>query len=216
MNKTDRKTKNNTCIYSAAAAMVLFMIILCGVLSDSISWFDDPIREAFYDMRNDMLTPFVKAITYMGNWQSIVVICIILLLIKPLRTTYGIPVSAGAAFVTVLNKCIKNTVERPRPDDVIHLVNEGGFSFSSGHSITSMFVFGMLIYLVRTNTANREAANVLTVILAVPMIFIGLSRIYLGVHYPSDVLAGWCLGIVTIAAMIMILEKLKNKRHETL
>ena len=120
---------------------------------------------------------------------------------KPTRRTYGLHVSEGAIAVTVLNKIIKSLVERPRPDDIVHLVHAGGFSFPSGHSITSMFVFGMLIYLVRTNMQNRHAANILTVVLAIPMVCIGLSRIYLGVHYPTDVLAGWSLGIVMIAVV---------------
>ena len=185
----------------------MFVITLCGVLTGSVSGFDDTIRYFFYNMRCDALTHAARAITYIGNWQSIVALCLALLIVKPLRVTYGIPVSAGAAFVTLLNKAIKNAVQRPRPDDILHLVNEGGFSFSSGHSITSMFVFGMLIYLVRINVKNRTAANVWTVILAIPMICIGLSRIYLGVHYPSDVLAGWCLGAAVIAVMAAVLER---------
>lgn len=104
----------------------------------------------------------------------------------------------------MLNKLIKTAVQRPRPDDVVHLISEGGFSFPSGHSITSMFVFGLLIFLVRSNVRNKTAANVLTAVLSIPMILIGLSRIYLGVHYPTDVLAGWCLGIAVTAAVIGI------------
>ena len=189
------------------AALVMFAVILCCVQTGAIAGFDDAIRSFFYDLRSDSLTPFVKAVTYIGNWQGIVILCVVLLAVKPLRLTYGVPVSIGAVFVTILNKLIKNAVQRPRPDDILHLVNEGGFSFSSGHSITSMFVFGMLIYLVRTNVENRTLANVLTVILAIPMICIGVSRIYLGVHYPSDVLAGWCLGIAVIMAMVEVMKR---------
>ena len=183
--------------------------MLYCVRSGCAAGFDDPVRYFFYGMRNDILTPVVKAVTYLGNWQSIVIICLILLVLRPTRLIYGVPVSAGAAFVTVLNKLIKNLVQRPRPDDIVHLVSEGGFSFPSGHSITSMFVFGILIYLVRTNVRNRAAANTLTAILAIPMICIGISRIYLGVHYPTDVLAGWFLGIATIAGAVLLIDKLR-------
>ena len=127
-----------------------------------------------------------------------------MLLIKTTKLTNVITVSAGAIYVTVLNKLIKTAVQRPRPDDVVNLISEGGFSFPSGHSITSMFVFGLLIFLVRSNVRNKTAANVLTAVLSIPMILIGLSRIYLGVHYPTDVLAGWCLGIAVTAAVIGI------------
>ena len=198
------KNSNRILALTGVSAVLLFAALLFCVLADHTSGFDDPVRSFFYNLRCDALTPAVKAVTYMGNWQSITALCIALLLIKPTRITYGIPVSAGAIFVTVLNKLIKAAVQRPRPDDVIHLIREGGFSFPSGHSITSMFVFGLLIFLVRSNVRNKTAANVLTAVLSIPMILIGLSRIYLGVHYPTDVLAGWCLGIAVTAAVIGI------------
>lgn len=198
------KNSNRILALTGASAVLLFAALLFCVLADHTSGFDNPVRSFFYDLRCDVLTPAVKAVTYMGNWQSITALCIALLLIKPTRITYGIPVSAGAIFVTVLNKLIKTAVQRPRPDDVVHLISEGGFSFPSGHSITSMFVFGLLIFLVRSNVRNKTAANVLTAVLSIPMILIGLSRIYLGVHYPTDVLAGWCLGIAVTAAVIGI------------
>ena len=198
------KNSNRILALTGVSAVLLFAALLFCVLADHTSGFDDPVRSFFYNLRCDALTPAVKAVTYMGNWQSITALCIAPLLIKPTRITYGIPVSAGAIFVTVLNKLIKAAVQRPRPDDVIHLIREGGFSFPSGHSITSMFVFGLLICLVRSNVRNKTAANVLTAVLSIPMILIGLSRIYLGVYYPTDVLAGWCLGIAVTAAVIGI------------
>ena len=197
------KTDSIMKIWIAAGVLGIgaFLFILYMAAAGNAYIIDDPVRGLFYSIRADWLTPFVKVITYMGNWQSITLLCIILLIMKPTRRTYGLPVSAGAIAVTVLNKIIKSLVERPRPDDIVHLVHAGGFSFPSGHSITSMFVFGLLIYLVRTNMQNRHAANILTVVLAIPMVCIGLSRIYLGVHYPTDVLAGWSLGIVMIAVV---------------
>lgn len=203
--KADKLCK--TRLFIGLAGVAAFFAILFFVTSGRAQVFDDSVRFFFYDMRANWLTPVVKGITYVGNWQSIVILCLILLIIKPTRITYGIPVSAGAIFVTILNKIIKNIVERPRPDEIFRLIEEGGFSFSSGHSITSMFVFGMLIYLVRTNVKNPVTANILTVILLIPTIFIGLSRIYLGVHYPTDVLAGWCLGISVMVAAMAIVEK---------
>lgn len=206
-SKKRNKINNRRLSIIASIAIILFTVILCCVLTDNIYKFDDAVRYFFYDMRRDGLTAAAKIITYIGNWQSIVILCIALLAVKPLRITYGIPVSAGAAFVTVINKTIKNIVQRQRPYDITHLVNEGGFSFPSGHSITSMLVFGILIYLVRTSVKSRKLANALTIVLALPMILIGISRIYLGVHYPSDVLAGWLLAIAIMAVMIAVIEK---------
>ena len=200
------------CVFTVSIAVFFVMLFL--VQSEKAAVFDDAVRFFFYDMRSGALTSAAKAMTYLGNWQSVTVLCIILLIIKPTRIRYGIPVSAGAIFVTVINKIIKNLVRRERPDQIYHLIKQGGYSFPSGHSITSMFVFGMLIYLVRVNVQDRTAANILTVIIAVPMVCIGLSRIYLGVHYPSDVLAGWALGVAVMMVVIEIADRLHSCSHE--
>lgn len=208
----DRLNINNRKIKVAAEGIIIFTVLLCFasllrmVLTGNISWFDDSVRNAFYGIRAEWLTPIVKIITYMANWETVTVICLCLLLCKKTSVHFGIPAAAGALFISLFNKLLKAAVQRPRPDDVLHLVSEGGFSFPSGHSITSMFFYGMLIYLVRTYAKDRKTADILSAVLAVPMLLVGPSRIYLGVHYPSDVLAGWCLAIAFLMIFIIIKE----------
>lgn len=197
-----------------AAGLVLFVLLAILMVMGNLQWFDDPIREWVYSIRNPALTEVLKVITYMGNWQTITLLCIVLLLFRKTRLRYGVPVSAGAIFVTIFNRIIKLIFKRPRPEESLHLIEEGGYSFTSGHSITSMVVFGLLIYLVRKYVKNRKAANILTAALAVPWIFIGLSRIYMGVHFPSDVLAGWALGAAVLVGIIVIVEKCDARRKQ--
>ena len=197
-----------------AAGLVLFVLLTILMVTGNLQWFDDPIREWVYSIRNPVLTEVLKVITYMGNWQTITLLCIVLLLFRKTRLRYGVPVSAGAIFVTIFNRIIKLIFKRPRPEESLHLIEEGGYSFTSGHSITSMVVFGLLIYLVRKYVRNRKAANILTAALAVPWIFIGLSRIYMGVHFPSDVLAGWALGAAVLVGIIVIVEKCDARRKQ--
>lgn len=197
-----------------AAGLVLFVLLAILMVTGNLQWFDDPIREWVYSIRNPALTEVLKGITYMGNWQTITLLCIVLLLFRKTRLRYGVPVSAGAIFVTIFNRIIKLIFKRPRPEESLHLIEEGGYSFTSGHSITSMVVFGLLIYLVRKYVRNRKAANILTAALAVPWIFIGLSRIYMGVHFPSDVLAGWALGAAVLVGIIVIVEKCDARRKQ--
>ena len=199
-----------------AAGLVLFVLLAILMVTGNLQWFDDPIREWVYSIRNPALTEVLKVITYMGNWQTITLLCIVLLLFRKTRLRYGVPVSAGAIFVTIFNRIIKLIFKRPRPEESLHLIEEGGYSFTSGHSITSMVVFGLLIYLVRKYVRNRKAANILTAALAVPWIFIGLSRIYMGVHFPSDVLAGWALGAAVLVGIIVIVEKCDARRKQKL
>lgn len=205
------KNRNRKLLAVGLAAAAGFFLLFYLVENGLIDGFDDPVRQFFYDLRRPWLTTIVRGITYLGNWQTIVVLCLALLILKPTRVTYGIPVSVGAIFVTILNRWIKSLVQRPRPDAALHLIEQGGFSFPSGHSITSMFVYGMLILLIRTNVKNKRKANILTGLLAIPMFLVGLSRIYLGVHYPTDVLAGWCLGIVVIVVLFRIFYRISVK-----
>ncbi|MBQ3611990.1 MAG: phosphatase PAP2 family protein [Firmicutes bacterium] len=193
----------STCL---AAFFALWLMVEVG----DASLIDDPVRNAVISTRSDWLTPVMKAITYMGNWQTITVICLILLAFRKTRLTYGVPLSIGALFVSLANKGIKAIVMRPRPDQAMFLIEQGGWSFPSGHSITSMFFYGMAIWLIRRNVTDPGLADILTVLLAIPMVLIGVSRVYLGVHYPTDVLAGWCLGVLVIAAIAEIIKRASN------
>lgn len=196
--------KTNTKIIISTSGLAgfaaVFILMHCGAADAA----DDAIRYWFYNLRTDALNTFVTKFTLLGNWQTITALCIVFLLIRPLRSSFGLPLSAGSVLVTIINKIIKHLVCRPRPSDIVHLIQQGGFSFTSGHSIASMFFYGMLIYLVRKHIKKRTVRNILTVLLIIPMIGVGLSRIYCGVHYPSDVLAGWFLGVSAIAAASLI------------
>ena len=194
-------------------AIAGFCFVLWLLLSGNASALDDPVRQFFYGLRTDALTPMVIAITTMSDVKFVVALCLLLLILRPTRITYGIPVSAGALLVTIVNKSIKHIIQRPRPEDILHLVNEGGFSFPSGHSITSMFVYSMLLYLIQTHVRNRKLRAALSIIAAIGIVLVGPSRIYLGVHYPTDVLAGWCLGFAALMFGIEILKRVERRRN---
>lgn len=216
MKKRPITIKNRKRIYLiniVSLCLIGFFGLWVMVETGSASLIDDPIRNAVISMRNDWLTVIMKAITYMGNWQTITLICLVLLIVKKTRIAYGVPLSIGSLFVSLANKGIKAIVLRPRPDEAMFLIEQGGWSFPSGHAITSMFFFGMLIWLIRRNVKNIRYANILTVLFIVPMILIGISRVYLGVHYPTDVLAGWCLGILVISVMTSIIESSTIKKQ---
>ena len=228
MNKTPNSNKDhfhtNSCADSLnarrntasritvlACGILGFVIMLTLLISNDLTAFDDPIRHCFYVMRNPALNSVISAFTHLGDPISVVIICALLLVIKPIRISFGIPIAAGSVFASVLNKIIKHIVQRPRPDDVIHLVSESGFSFPSGHSISSMFLYATLIWLIRRYVQNRALKNTLTAILLLPLFGIGLSRIYCGVHFPSDVLAAWFLGIAISMATIEIVTRVQKR-----
>lgn len=185
------------------AALFAFAALLVCVVKDCTAGFDDPVRVWFYSLREPAITGVAIVITTLANKYVIIGLCLLLLILPKTRMTFGIPLSVGALVTMLMNSLIKHLVERPRPE-VVHLVTEHGFSFPSGHSITSMFFYGFAIWLVWRYVDNQTARRILTVLLAIPMLLVGPTRIYLGVHFPTDVLGAWCLGFAAIVLFIEI------------
>ena len=95
----------------------------------------------------------------------------------------------------VLDFALKLIVGRGRPTIVPHFVNVDAFSFPSGHSLMSMAVYLVLAAILSPQLPDRRARIYIVAFALFLTCSIGISRVYLGVHYPSDVLAGWCIGL---------------------
>jgi len=193
---------NKKRVIPAITGCFVFVTISYFVITQDTLVFDTVIREYIYGLRNEGLTFFFTIITYMGNWNTITVICCLFLLVPSVRMSFGIPLSAAAIFASLIQKAFKVSFHRARPDLALHLINQGGYSFPSGHSFSVLIFYGMIIFLCRQNIKDRKAVNLITVLLSCLIILIGFSRIYLGVHYPTDVLGGWSLGICVLMIII--------------
>lgn len=141
----------------------------------------------------DWVTPLMKIITFFGGPVCLIGITIVLLIVIK-RKKVGILIGANLIIVTILNQILKFILQRPRPTEY-RIIDESGYSFPSGHSMASMAFYGFLIYLIYKNISNKYLKWSLIVILSLLIISIGISRIYLGVHYTSDVLGGFLLSI---------------------
>lgn len=111
--------------------------------------------------------------------------------------------------VFILNTILKNIFERPRPE-FYRLIQETGFSFPSGHSMVSMAFYGYFIYIIYKKMDNFYLKWVICSILSLLIILIGISRIYLGVHYASDVLAGFCISLAYLMLYTYLTKKYLN------
>jgi undecaprenyl-diphosphatase len=187
-----------------AGSLLVFCIVAYAVSAGNAAGFDDPIRNFFYNLRSGWLSTLMEGITYLGNWQSVVMVCLLLLAYDKTRIPYGMLGSATAITVTLLNKALKEIFGRIRPEDVLPLVQESGHAFPSGHSVTSMAFYGMLLVLVQTRMEDRKKAKALSIVLVLLIALIGPSRIYLGVHYPTDILGGWAEGIFVATGIYML------------
>ncbi len=187
----------------------LFLEILWNVLfKGAFINIDHRVLNLIPNIRSNGQTVFFRFITFMGNWQSVVFtsLLIIIFLLRKKRNFINILfviiliTAEGIAFI------LKHLVGRIRPDQILSLVTEKSFSFPSGHAIVSTVIFGFLSYLIIKSFKNSYV-KILIFFGGVFFVFlIALSRIYLGVHYPSDVLASITLGCVLLSIFITIVE----------
>ena len=162
-----------------ACCLALFLLLLDEVLEPDALRIDRWAYALIVErLRTPWLTPVMEGFSALA---SPVVLVVLLLVI-----------------VALLNVGLKTLVQRPRPEG-FRLIEETGFSFPSGHSMVAMAFFGLIVWLVWRYERDRRQRNLLTIAFGIVIAMIGISRIYLGVHYASDVLGGFCASIIWLA-----------------
>ena len=149
----------------------------------------------------DFATPIAKFITNFGGPIFLSTICIILFIIIK-NKKIGLSIIMNIAIIAILNQVLKRILQRPRPTE-FRIIEETGYSFPSGHSMVSMAFYGYLIYLIYKYIKNKYVKCISIVLLSILICSIGISRIYLGVHYTTDVLGGFFL---SISCLIIFVE----------
>lgn len=162
-------------------------------------------------------TPIAKFITNFGGAIFVISLTTILFFVIKDKKI-GISIITNLGIVTILNQIIKFIMQRPRPTE-FRIIEETGYSFPSGHSMVSLAFYGYLIYLIYKYINNKHLKRTLIIILSVLICIIGVSRIYLGVHYTSDVLGGFLISFAYLIIYIelvnkFVLEKNKDDKKE--
>ncbi|MBB6730293.1 phosphatase PAP2 family protein [Cohnella zeiphila] len=116
---------------------------------------------------------------------------------------------------TLLNTAVKNAVGRERPS-LHRIAEEAGYSFPSGHAMAALSLYGITVYLLWRHVRNGWGKALIAAVAAVYILAIGASRIYLGVHYPSDVIGGYLLSGCWLAATIGTFRSLQARRTRSI
>ena len=110
------------------------------------------------------------------------------------------------SIIALFNFTVKNIVCRPRPDE-LRLIEESGYSFPSGHSAVSLAFYGYIIYLIFKYCKNKFLKTILISFLTMMILSIGMSRIYLGVHYVTDVIGGYCFSLAYLVWYTYLIDR---------
>ncbi|MFE4898659.1 phosphatase PAP2 family protein [Peribacillus butanolivorans] len=176
--------------------MIIFIFLMNEVQNGKVLAFDEFILDHLTVVENTYLFTFFKSITYFGS--SIFIgfgsLLFILYLWMKKKDYLAIAVfSIGVAGGDLLKRGIKNLIQRERPEN--HLVNAAGFSFPSGHSMVGLIFFSMIAYFIIKEVKSKSVKWGVEISFTLLVLVIGISRIVLKVHFPTDVLAGFVLGV---------------------
>ena len=156
----------------------------------------------------------MRDITSLGSSSVLVLIVaaviVYLLLIRKAGPALFILVAVAGG--QALSSLLKAGVDRPRPDLVSHLANETSLSFPSGHAMVSAVTYLTLGSLAARFLPGRTTKIFVLCLAVLTTLLVGVSRVYLGVHWPSDVLAGWCAGFAW-AMLCWLAARLLQRRH---
>jgi membrane-associated phospholipid phosphatase len=198
---------------SFAGALFLFALVVHEVLWEK----EEVVDQSSFDFLSthvitDGLTRIMKVTTYFASATFLQiaysVLFILYLIIKNLKRAVEIAAIGIGGFI--INYFMKLAFHRTRP--AAPLISPlQNFSFPSGHATSGFIFYGLLAYLVWKTRIGKPYKIIFGVILILFSMLIGFSRVYLRVHYPSDVLAGFCIGFAWLLLAIYLLESLKKK-----
>jgi undecaprenyl-diphosphatase len=219
LNKTSEAIK----LLSIEAGIVLIAfvcslafvaLLIKWVFLDKAFELDDEVFSLFKGYVSDTTTSFFNFFTFFGSHNFLVPANLVLMAIAFFvmkNKWFGIKITAVALTSLLMMVTLKNFFNRPRPE--IPLLGEvDGLSFPSGHAFMSFAFFGLLIYVIYKQVKNIWLRYIFIFLCLTMIVIIGLSRVYLRVHYTSDVMAGTCIGLMWLVISLSLLNYIEKKR----
>lgn len=218
LNKTEQKMtlKYVTTIFTVIVLFIVaFIFIASRIQGAEIIAFDKVIIDFVQSLQTDATTKWTIVLTDMGSIKFISIAVVVGAGLLCLYKKFSLAVflifvpSLGG----LLNKFLKWLFKRERPD-ILPLITEHGYSFPSGHSMGSLLFYGSCAYVLLHIWKSAGIKAVTIIVACLFILIIGISRIYLGVHYPTDVVGGYAVGFAFLLVCIFVFryyEERKNK-----
>jgi undecaprenyl-diphosphatase len=192
-------------IFIAVFTLSLCLIVLF-INSTTVSSIDTWVYKEIASPMNPSLTLAMRFITESGSTMAVIILCLSLFLFTITRKEWAIPVASTVIVTSLSNVILKSLFSRERPN-ILQLIYEPDYSFPSGHAMINMAFYTMIFLIANKAVKNKKLRIGISVLCVILPIIIGISRIYLGVHYASDVMAGWLLGFVISMVIFKVFER---------
>jgi undecaprenyl-diphosphatase len=200
--------------------VILLCLVSLSVVSGKINFLDNSILLSFRNARNtsipagpEWLLSFMLDVSALGSATIVFLVTILtsgLLILKNKYSSLRVILFAfiGGGIIELL---MKEIFSRQRPQIVLHFVNVNSLSYPSGHSAMSAIIYISLIFIIFTLDIKTSIKIYFLYSAVFLILIIGISRIYLGVHYPSDVLGGWALGLIWSSISVILARNFKKE-----
>lgn len=199
----------NERFFAALAGYFIFAIVFAFLAKWLVNfrWLskaDVAIQMIILDTRINFLNDFFKIFTDLGDTKFMAILALVIALIFFIKKYYwhSIGIAFSVGITELVSLVLKNIIGRHRPPHELAIVATDSASFPSGHTIAAMAFYGFLIYFFNEEVENRLIKNILIGFCAIMILLAGFARIYLGAHWPSDVLASYILGGIWLQAII--------------
>ena len=186
--------------------MIIFSLLAILIVTNNIKWFDDALYKLVSCLKCDFCTILFNGITFLCSTEFILVFVLLMLIFSK---KHGKNFTVDIIGCVLMNQLLKHIFVRTRPVG-IGLISESGYSFPSGHSMAAVAFYGFFIYLILNSKLDKYKKIVFSSLLLLLILLVGVSRIYLGVHYASDVLAGFSIATVYLILFNWIYKRKKS------
>ena len=206
-------------LLAALIVTVLFAMLAQEVREGETQQFDDAVRMTVYGVASPQATTVLHAVTQLGSplfLLPMTVICALFFL-HWRRIRGAILLTTTMLGVTLLNQILKSIFQRPRPLPFFGLTMPASYSFPSGHSLAAFCFYGALAALVTARLRSRWLSALVWAAALVIIVAVGFSRLYLGVHYLSDIVGGYATGFVwvlTVASADRVFRRADERRSK--
>jgi len=186
-------------------SLVIFIVLGILVLTKNDIYLDSMVYNFISKYISNDLTSVLKTLTHLSGTIMVILITLLVLIFHK-NKKYGIFMAIDLILITIFQYILKFTFLRVRPVD-INLIEETGYSFPSGHSLTAFAFYGFIIYLIQTSKLDKRSKNIYTILFSIIILVVGVSRVYLGVHFFTDVVGAFSFSLAFLIIYTHIIKE---------